>query len=87
MATNNYDFILHGFKFRVITSDYDYCKSKSFKYRATKTNIKNAQYLKLCEEKDFVYAEYDCTGSTKVSIDIEIKDGYITIYHTWLKDV
>ena len=86
---SNGNFVLTegGFKFRYVDSDYDYSVLKSKKYKRTKKNLMRAKWYKENFEHDFDYAEYDCTGSTSVSIEIKIGKNYIVVYRHWGKDV
>ena len=83
-----YDIVLNGFRFKVIAEDYDYMYAKSVRYKYNKKNMQRALDFKFHNEQDFVYREYDCTGSTRVRIDIHVKKKrYIVINYKCNKDV
>ena len=81
------DFVEGGFKFRYINGDYDFAVHKSARYKKTKNNMMRAKWYKANFEHDYIYGEYDCSGSTKVRIEIKTGKDYILVYRYWSKDV
>ena len=82
-----YDFTLGRFKFKIIESDYDTMKARSFKYRVTKRRLAEAYDLKESIDHDFDYCEYDCTGSTREQLDVVVDKRFMALFYYWDKDV
>lgn len=82
-----YDFVDGGFRFRIVYEDYGYCRAKSLRYKYNWQNWQRALNYKANNEHDFCYAEYDCTGSTQLTIDVKRKGRYMFVYFCWSKDV
>lgn len=76
-----------GFRFRILCEDYDYMYAKSIRYKYNKSNWRNAMNFKYNNEQDFMYDERDCTGSTRVEIDVHRKGRYMYVYYRWCLDV
>ena len=81
------DYSEGGFRFRYVDGDYDYAVHKSVKYKRTKKNLKRAKWYKETYEHDYSYGDYDCTGSTRIDIEIKVGKDYIIVYRYWGMDV
>ena len=82
-----YDFREGGIKFRVLEEDYDYCYAKSVKYKFTRAFYEQVMKFKENNEHDYAYCEYDCTGSSRVRIDVKRKGKFMWIYYYYSLDV
>lgn len=76
-----------GFRFRVLDADYDFCRAKSIRYKYNKQNWQRALEYKERNEHDFTYADYDCTGSTRLRLDVKRKGKHMFVWYWWSKDV
>jgi len=80
-------FKVGGFQFISTDCDYDYIRSKSIWYKATKHMLEKAWNFKYENDRGYACTDYDCNGSTAVHVKIQRRGNHFRIIYNESKDV